>query len=49
MRPKEIFADAVSASNSSILTGDLAKLLRQTAWIPDRKDYSNSSVMKAIL
>lgn len=29
MRPKEIFADAVSASNSSILIGDLAKLLRQ--------------------
>jgi len=29
MRPKEIFADAVSASHSSILVGDLAKLLRQ--------------------
>lgn len=29
MRPKEIFADAVSASDSSILIGDLAKLLRQ--------------------
>lgn len=29
MRPKEISADAVSASNSSILIGDLAKLLRQ--------------------
>lgn len=29
MRPKEIFADAVSASNSSILIWDLAKLLRQ--------------------
>lgn len=29
MRPKEIFADAVSTSNSSILIGDLAKLLRQ--------------------
>lgn len=29
MKPKEIFADAVSASNSSILIGDLAKLLRQ--------------------
>ena len=27
MRPKEIFADAVSASNSSILIGDLAKIL----------------------
>ena len=30
MRPKEIFADAVKASTSSILIGDLAKLLRQT-------------------
>ena len=29
MRPKEVFADAVSASQSSILIGELAKLLRQ--------------------
>lgn len=29
MRPKEIFADAVATSNTSILIGDLAKLLRQ--------------------
>lgn len=29
MKPKKIFADAVSASTSSILIGDLAKLLRQ--------------------
>lgn len=29
MKPKEIFADAVSASNTSILVGDLAKLLKQ--------------------
>ena len=29
MRPKEIFAGAVTASDSSILIGDLAKLLRQ--------------------
>lgn len=29
MRPKEVFADAVSASGSSILIGELAKLLRQ--------------------
>lgn len=29
MRPKEIFADAVSASSSSILIGDLAKLICQ--------------------
>jgi anti-repressor protein len=29
MKPKEIFADAVSASNTSILIGDLAKLICQ--------------------
>ena len=29
MKPKVIFADAVSASDSSILIGDLAKLLKQ--------------------
>ena len=29
MKPKEIFADAVAASNTSILIGDLAKLIRQ--------------------
>lgn len=29
MRPKEIFADAVSTSHTSILVGDLAKLLKQ--------------------
>lgn len=29
MKPKEIFADAVSASHTSILMGDMAKLLKQ--------------------
>lgn len=29
MRPKETFADAVAASHSSILIGELAKMLRQ--------------------
>ena len=29
MRPKEIFADAVATSHTSILIGDLAKLLKQ--------------------
>lgn len=29
MKPKEIFADAVSASHTSILVGDLAKILKQ--------------------
>ena len=29
MKPKELFADAVSASKSSILVGDLARLLKQ--------------------
>ena len=30
MKPKEIFADAVSASHTSILVGELAKLLKQS-------------------
>ena len=29
MKPKEVFADAVSTSHSSILIGDLAKILKQ--------------------
>lgn len=29
MRPKEIFSDAVAASHTSILVGDLAKILKQ--------------------
>ncbi len=29
MRPKEVFADAVSASHTSILIGELAKILKQ--------------------
>lgn len=32
MRPKEIFADAVSASHTSILVGELAKLLKQNGY-----------------
>lgn len=32
MRPKEIFADAVSASRTSILIGDLAKLICQNGY-----------------
>lgn len=32
MKPKELFADAVSASKSSILVGDLAKLLKQNGY-----------------
>lgn len=32
MRPKEIFADAVSASQTSILIGDLAKLICQNGY-----------------
>lgn len=48
MRPKEIFADAVTTSHTSILIGDLAKLLKQNgvntgqkrlfAWLRDN-DY----------
>lgn len=46
MKPKEIFADAVSVSHTSILIGDLAKILKQNgvetgqkrlfAWLRDR-------------
>ncbi|MDO4454998.1 MAG: phage antirepressor [Eubacteriales bacterium] len=32
MKPKEIFADAVAASNTSILIGELAKLLSQNGY-----------------
>ena len=32
MKPKEIFADAVSASHTSILIGDLAKVLKQNGF-----------------
>lgn len=32
MKPKEIFADAVASSHTSILVGDLAKLLRQNGF-----------------
>ena len=32
MLPKELFADAVSASKTSILIGDLAKLLKQNGY-----------------
>ena len=37
MRPKEIFADAVSASHTSILIGDLAKLLKQNGYDTGQK------------
>lgn len=46
MKPKEIFADAVSASHTSILIGELAKILKQNgietgekrlfAWLRDK-------------
>lgn len=32
MKPKEIFADAVSSSKTSILVGELAKILRQNGY-----------------
>ena len=37
MRPKEIFADAVSTSHTSILIGDLAKLLKQNGVDTEQK------------
>lgn len=41
MRPKEIFADAVSASDSAILVRDLAKLLKQNG-----KDFGEKRLYK---
>lgn len=37
MKPKEIFADAVSTSHTSILIGDLAKLLKQNGYKTGQK------------
>lgn len=37
MKPKEVFADAVSASHTSILVGDLAKLLKQNGYETGQK------------
>lgn len=37
MRPKEIFADAVSVSQTSILIGDLAKMLKQNGFETGQK------------
>lgn len=43
MKPKEIFADAVSASNTSILIGDLAKILKQNGVNTGQKRLLNGS------
>lgn len=37
MKPKEIFADAVSASRTTVLIGDLAKLLKQNGYDTGQK------------
>lgn len=37
MKPKEVFADAVSASRTSILIGDLAKVLKQNGYETGQK------------
>lgn len=39
-RPKVLFAEAVSASHTSILIGDLAKLLKQNGYDTGRAAYS---------
>lgn len=39
-KPKVLFADAVATSQSSILIGDLAKLLKQNGIDTGQKDYS---------
>lgn len=37
MKPKEVFADAVTVSHSSILIGDLAKILKQNGYETGQK------------
>lgn len=37
MKPKEVFADAVSASHTSVLIGDLAKILKQNGYDTGQK------------
>lgn len=37
MKPKEVFADAVSASHTSVLIGDLAKILKQNDYDTGQK------------
>ncbi len=37
MKPKEVFADAVSASSTSVLIGDLAKVLKQNGYKTGQK------------
>lgn len=45
MKPKEIFADAVTASKDSILIGDLAKILKQKELILVKTDcFKNSEI-----
>ena len=41
MRPKELFADAVSASKSSILVGDLERYFTKMGLISGKSDYSD--------
>lgn len=48
MKPKEIFADAVASSKTSILIGDLAKILKQNGIETGQNDCLNSYVKKAI-
>lgn len=52
-KPKTIFADAVSISHTSILIGDLAKLICQNGVQSDKNDYSSgcdriTSLLKAV-
>lgn len=46
MRPKEIFADAVAASHTSILISELAKLLKQSASGQGRNRKDRSMMTK---
>ena len=47
-KPKVIFADAVSASHTSILIGELAKIMRQNGVKTVKTDYLNGCVIMVI-
>lgn len=48
MKPKAIFADAVATSHTSILIGDLAKILKQNGVETGQKDYLSGCVKMGI-
>lgn len=48
LKPKALFADAVSASNESILIGQLAKLIRQNGYLIKKGERYNQPTQKSM-